>query len=153
MLIPFSLYLLCCLCVDSEYIETALLAQRLGQTPIIIIEKLYEIDIVIDASKKLQIKPVIGVRAKLTTQGTGRWGGSTGDHAKFGLSAAEIMEGMCLLLALWHSLCVCFSTLTAFSCVAVLLLCVCSCEASEERGSVAVAAAAALPYRQSDQSH
>ncbi len=77
---------------DSEYIETALLAQRLGQTPIIIIEKLYEIDIVIEASKKLQIKPVVGVRAKLTTQGIGRWGGSTGDHAKFGLSAAEIME-------------------------------------------------------------
>jgi arginine decarboxylase len=101
----------------------------LGQTPIIIIEKLYEINIVIEASKKLEIKPVVGVRAKLTTQGIvrtpphhttrtpplavpllplpfvlkpcwcfrsynvqGRWGGSTGDHAKFGLSAAEIME-------------------------------------------------------------
>lgn len=77
---------------DSEYIETALLAKSLGQNPIIIIEKLYEIDIVIEASKKLKITPVVGVRAKLTTMGMGRWGGSTGDHAKFGLSAAEIVE-------------------------------------------------------------
>jgi arginine decarboxylase len=77
---------------DSEYVETAMLSQRLGQIPIIIIEKLYEIDLVVQAAQKLKIKPIVGVRAKLSTQGTGRWGGSTGDHAKFGLSSAEIME-------------------------------------------------------------
>lgn len=76
---------------DSEYIETALLAQRLGQTPIVVIEKLNEVDLVIQASKKLGIKPLVGVRAKLTARGIGRWGDSAGDRAKFGLSAAEIM--------------------------------------------------------------
>jgi hypothetical protein len=45
------------------------LAQRLGKTPIIIIEKLYEIDLVLQAAKKLNIKPIIGVRAKLHSQG------------------------------------------------------------------------------------
>ncbi|MFP5502976.1 MAG: biosynthetic arginine decarboxylase, partial [Candidatus Sericytochromatia bacterium] len=77
---------------DSEYIETALLAQRLGQTPIIVIEKLNEIQLVLQAAKKLGIKPLIGVRAKLTARGIGRWGDSAGDRAKFGLTAAEIMD-------------------------------------------------------------
>ncbi len=76
---------------DAEYLETALLAQRLGQTPIVIIEKLHEIDMVIEASKKLGIRPIVGARSKLSSRGIGRWGGSTGDKAKFGLSAADIM--------------------------------------------------------------
>ncbi|HEY9723177.1 MAG TPA: biosynthetic arginine decarboxylase [Oscillatoriaceae cyanobacterium] len=77
---------------DSEYIETALLAQRLGLTPIIVLEKQNELQLVLQAAKKLGIKPLVGVRAKLTARGIGRWGDSAGDRAKFGLSAAEIME-------------------------------------------------------------
>ncbi|MEB3196748.1 MAG: biosynthetic arginine decarboxylase [Candidatus Sericytochromatia bacterium] len=77
---------------DSEYIETALLAQRLGLTTIVVIEKLNEVHLVLAAAKKLGIKPLVGVRAKLAARGIGRWGDSVGDRAKFGLSAAEIME-------------------------------------------------------------
>ncbi|GAB1537747.1 hypothetical protein NUACC21_04010 [Scytonema sp. NUACC21] len=71
---------------DREYIETAMLAQRLGQTPIIVLEQIEEVDLVIEVSRQLGIKPIVGVRAKLSTQGMGRWGGSTGDRAKFGLT-------------------------------------------------------------------
>lgn len=77
---------------DSEYVETALLAQQLGQTPIIVIEKLHELSLVIQASKKLHIKPIVGVRAKLSTRGVGRWCHSSGDHAKFGLGASDIVD-------------------------------------------------------------
>ena len=77
---------------DSDYVETALLAQQLGNKAIIIIEKLHEIDIVLAASKKLDIKPLVGVRARLSSRGNGRWGDSTGDRAKFGLSCSDIME-------------------------------------------------------------
>lgn len=77
---------------DREYIETAMLAQRLGKTPIIVIEQLEEVDLLIAASQKLEIKPVVGVRVKLSTKGMGRWAGSTGDRAKFGLSVPEIIE-------------------------------------------------------------
>jgi arginine decarboxylase len=76
---------------DSDYLETALLAQRLGQTPIIIIEKLHEIDLVLTASKKLGIRPIVGARAKLSARGIGRWSDSSGVKSKFGLSAADIM--------------------------------------------------------------
>ncbi len=76
---------------DSEYVETAMLAQRLGQTPIIVIEQLEETQMVIEASRKLGIKPILGVRGKLSSKGIGRWGGSAGDRAKFGLNMPEII--------------------------------------------------------------
>ncbi|NEQ22586.1 MAG: biosynthetic arginine decarboxylase, partial [Microcoleus sp. SIO2G3] len=76
---------------DREYIETALLATRIGHKPIIVIEQLEEVQLVIDATRQLGIEPVVGVRAKLSTKGTGRWGDSTGDRAKFGLTIPEIL--------------------------------------------------------------
>jgi arginine decarboxylase len=79
---------------DQEYIETALLAKKLGHKVIIIIEQLEELNIVIEIRKKLQIEPIIGMRAKLSTKGIGRWGGSTGDRAKFGLTVPEILQGV-----------------------------------------------------------
>jgi arginine decarboxylase len=77
---------------DREYIETALLAMHLGQQPIIVIEQLEELYLTLEISKQLNIKPILGVRAKLNSRGTGRWGNSTGDRAKFGLTIPEILQ-------------------------------------------------------------
>ncbi|MEM6427140.1 MAG: biosynthetic arginine decarboxylase [Cyanobacteria bacterium P01_D01_bin.128] len=79
---------------DQEYIETAMLSQRLGQTPIIVIEQLQELELAIAASRRLNIRPILGIRAKLTAKGTGRWGGSAGDRAKFGLTVLEILTAV-----------------------------------------------------------
>ena len=77
---------------DREYIETALLATKLGQKPIIIIEQPQELNLVLTVSRELKIEPVLGVRAKLDTKGIGRWSDSTGKRAKFGLTIAEILR-------------------------------------------------------------
>lgn len=77
---------------DREYIETALLATRLGQKPLIVLEQLEEVQLVIECSRQLGIEPLLGVRAKLSTKGTGRWGDSAGDRAKFGLTIPEILS-------------------------------------------------------------
>ncbi|GGA33619.1 biosynthetic arginine decarboxylase [Okeania sp. KiyG1] len=77
---------------DREYIETAMLAQGLGKKTIIVIEQLEEVQLVIEASRKLNIKPAVGVRVKLSTKGIGRWAGTTGDRAKFGLGIPEIIQ-------------------------------------------------------------
>ncbi|HEY9610328.1 biosynthetic arginine decarboxylase [Allocoleopsis sp.] len=77
---------------DREYIETALLAIRIGHKPVIVLEQLEEVPLVIEAAHRLGIEPVLGVRAKLSTKGTGRWGESTGDRAKFGLTLPEILS-------------------------------------------------------------
>ncbi|MBJ7899045.1 MAG: biosynthetic arginine decarboxylase [Cyanobacteria bacterium RI_101] len=77
---------------DREYIETALLARRLGHRPIIVLEQVSEVILAIEISQNLGIKPILGVRAKLSTQGVGRWGVSTGDRAKFGLTIPEMLR-------------------------------------------------------------
>jgi arginine decarboxylase len=76
---------------DREYIETAILAQKLDQTPIIVLEQIEEVEIAIAAAQALGIKPNLGVRAKLNAKGIGRWGVSSGDRAKFGLTIPEII--------------------------------------------------------------
>jgi len=77
---------------DRAYIETALLAQRLNKKVIVVLERLEEVDVAIQAAKDLGIRPILGVRAKLSSKGVGRWAKSAGDRAKFGLSTAEIVQ-------------------------------------------------------------
>jgi len=89
---PSEALLICNGYKDREYIEIALLATKLGLKPIIVIEQIEELYLIIETSKKLGIEPIVGVRAKLTSKGSGRWGGSTGDRAKFGLTIPEIIE-------------------------------------------------------------
>ena len=77
---------------DLTYIETALVAQKFDKTVIIVLERFEELGLVLDAARRLGIPPVIGVRAKLTAKGIGRWANSAGDRAKFGLTTAEIVQ-------------------------------------------------------------
>jgi len=76
---------------DVEYIETALLAQRLGRYSIIVIDRFRELELVIQAAERLGIRPHIGVRAKLSARGAGKWAESTGDRSKFGLTSTELL--------------------------------------------------------------
>ena len=77
---------------DSKYIETALVAQKFDKTVIIVLERIEELELVLHASEKLGISPLLGVRAKLTAKGVGRWADSAGERAKFGLTTAEIVQ-------------------------------------------------------------
>jgi arginine decarboxylase len=77
---------------DRAFIETALLAQKLGRRVIITMDRLAELETILIAARDLDIRPVIGVRARLSTKGAGKWVESTGDRSKFGLTTAEIVE-------------------------------------------------------------
>ena len=79
---------------DQEFVETSLLAQKLGRNTIIVIDRFSELEIVIRASKTLNIKPRIGFRAKLETKGAGKWVESSGGKSKFGLTTAEMVRGI-----------------------------------------------------------
>ena len=79
---------------DRAYVETALLAQRLGRTPIIVVDRFREIDLIVKTARELGIRPHLGLRARLSTKGAGKWVESTGDRSKFGLAAAEIVEAV-----------------------------------------------------------
>jgi arginine decarboxylase len=95
---------------DKAYIETALLAQKLGRKVVITLDRMAEIDTILAASRELDIRPVIGMRARLVTKGAGKWVESTGDRSKFGLTTSEMVatverlraEGMLDCLQLLH---------------------------------------------------
>ncbi|MGE9293949.1 MAG: biosynthetic arginine decarboxylase, partial [Puniceicoccales bacterium] len=77
---------------DPDYIRLAMLGTRLGKKVVIVIEQPSEADMIIQVAKEMQVTPIIGLRLKLSTTGEGRWSTSSGDHAKFGLSAPEIVS-------------------------------------------------------------
>ncbi|MEO1368557.1 MAG: biosynthetic arginine decarboxylase, partial [Acidobacteriota bacterium] len=77
---------------DEEYVETALLASRLGPKVILVAEKPAELRLIADVARRTGIRPVLGVRARLSTRGAGHWEASGGDRSKFGLGARELLE-------------------------------------------------------------
>ena len=79
---------------DEEYLRLALLGRKLGRKIIVVIEKLSELPMVLRLGDELGVKPWIGLRSKLTTKGTGKWESSSGDFAKFGLTAPELIRAV-----------------------------------------------------------
>lgn len=77
---------------DRRYIETALHAQRLGREVVIVVEKRSEVETILAVAEEMGVDPKLGIRAKLSSPGQGRWKASAGDRAKFGLSALGIIE-------------------------------------------------------------
>src|SRR5262249_33647097 len=84
---------------DEEYIETALMASKLGRTVLIVVEKFSELSLIAETAKKMGVRPRIGIRVKLATKGAGRWEASGGDRSKFGLSTREVVEAISFLRA------------------------------------------------------
>jgi len=77
---------------DEEFIELALLAQKMGKRIYIVAEKLNELKLINAVAKRLKVRPNIGVRIKLAAAGSGKWEESGGDQSKFGLNASELLE-------------------------------------------------------------
>ncbi|MHC9510366.1 biosynthetic arginine decarboxylase [Kangiella sp. M94] len=77
---------------DREYIRTALIGTQLGHKVYIVVEKLTELQLVLEEAESMGVKPTIGVRARLASKGESKWQTSGGDHSKFGLSASQILR-------------------------------------------------------------
>jgi arginine decarboxylase len=77
---------------DDSYIEAVTLATKLGRTIIPVVENYEELPLILKHAEKYQIRPRIGVRVKLVTEGSGKWRDSTGEKSKFGLFITEILE-------------------------------------------------------------
>nr|XP_061812023.1 biosynthetic arginine decarboxylase-like [Nerophis lumbriciformis] len=82
---------------DEEYIETALLASRLGPRVILVLEKPSELPLILQAAERTGVAPRIGIRARLAARGSGHWQASGGERSKFGLGAREMVEAVELL--------------------------------------------------------
>ena len=79
---------------DAEFIEMAMLAQKIGRNVIPVVEKYTELGLILKYAEKVGVRPQIGMRVKLAARGGGRWQGSGGYRSKFGLTVAEVLRGL-----------------------------------------------------------
>jgi arginine decarboxylase len=82
---------------DEEFLRLALLGRKVGRKVIVVIEKLSELPQLLRLAEEMGVEPMIGLRSKLTTRGTGKWEGSSGDFAKFGLTVPELIQAVKIL--------------------------------------------------------
>jgi arginine decarboxylase len=79
---------------DAEFIETAMLAHKIGRFIIPVVEKYTELELILEYAEKIGVRPNIGMRVKLAARGSGRWQSSGGYRSKFGLTVSEILRGL-----------------------------------------------------------
>jgi len=79
---------------DRAYIRMALTGRKLGKKVILVAEKISEVALIVKIAEEMGVEPWIGLRVRLLAKGAGKWATSGGEHAKFGLSTAEILEAM-----------------------------------------------------------
>ncbi|MEW6427494.1 MAG: biosynthetic arginine decarboxylase [Thermodesulfobacteriota bacterium] len=97
---------------DTQYVRMALIGAKLGKRVILVIEKLEEVRLIIKLARELKVTPMVGVRIRLASKGSGKWETSSGEDSKFGLTTSEILEvsellrsadlGDCLKLVHFH---------------------------------------------------
>ncbi|OFY67619.1 MAG: arginine decarboxylase [Bacteroidetes bacterium RBG_13_43_22] len=79
---------------DEDYIELALLAQKMGKRIFLVVEKPNELKLIASIAKRLKVKPNLGIRIKLASVGSGKWEDSGGDNSKFGLTSSELLDAI-----------------------------------------------------------
>lgn len=79
---------------DEDYVELALLAQKMGRRIYLVVEKLNELELILEVAHRINVIPNIGIRIKLTSAGSGKWEESGGDVSKFGLNSSELLEAL-----------------------------------------------------------
>ena len=77
---------------DAEFIEMAMLAQKLGRRVIPVVEKVSELGLILEVAERVGVRPNIGMRVKLASRGAGRWQSSGGYRSKFGLTVSEVLQ-------------------------------------------------------------
>src|SRR5436305_7838811 len=82
---------------DERYIRMAMLGRKLDKKVIVVAEKLSEIRTIVRIAAEMNVEPWIGMRVRLLSKGAGKWATSGGEHAKFGLSTAEILQAIEIL--------------------------------------------------------
>jgi len=77
---------------DEEFIDLGLSARKLGINCIFVIETVHEVGLILKRAEALGVRPVLGVRMKLSSSGGGHWKESGGDRSVFGLNTHQVMQ-------------------------------------------------------------
>jgi len=76
---------------DVSVMKLALMGVKLGKRVLIVIEKLSEVHLVVQVAREMSVTPLLGIRCKLNSKGSGKWESSGGELAKFGLTTPEML--------------------------------------------------------------
>jgi arginine decarboxylase len=82
---------------DEDYLKLALLGLKMGRNMIVVVEKFSELTALLRLSEEMKIKPMVGLRGRMSVKGRGKWAGSSGERAKFGLTTPELINAVNLL--------------------------------------------------------
>jgi len=85
-------YLICNGYKDEEFIDLGLCALKMGLRCVFVIEMPSELELILERSKVLGVKPILGIRMKLSTQASGHWTESGGERSVFGLNTAQVID-------------------------------------------------------------
>ena len=77
---------------DEEFIDLGLHALSMGFNVIFVLEMPGELEVILEEAKRMNIRPQIGVRVKLSTKASGHWSESGGERSAFGLTSAQIVD-------------------------------------------------------------
>lgn len=79
---------------DREFIETVVLATKLGRKIIPVVERYSDVELIVDLAKEHDTRPLIGLRLKPSARGVGKWASSAGVRSKFGLTASQAVRAV-----------------------------------------------------------
>ncbi len=82
---------------DELYLRLAMLAGKLGRRAVIVVEDIHDLKMALQLARTLDLKPPLGLRAKLSTRGSGKWEDSGGEFAKFGMSTLDLVQALALI--------------------------------------------------------
>ncbi|MES9942052.1 MAG: biosynthetic arginine decarboxylase [Candidatus Thiodiazotropha sp. 6PLUC2] len=79
---------------DQEFVDLAMIGIKMGKQVFVVVEKLNELELILDAAERLNVEPLIGLRCRMATTSNGMWQDSGGDNSKFGLSPSELLQAV-----------------------------------------------------------
>ncbi|HUG43259.1 MAG TPA: biosynthetic arginine decarboxylase, partial [Acidobacteriota bacterium] len=82
---------------DPTYVRMALIGRKLDKKVVLVVEKISEIELIVEMAKEMKVVPLVGIRLRLSTKGAGKWATSGGESSKFGLSTSELLQAVEIL--------------------------------------------------------
>jgi arginine decarboxylase (EC 4.1.1.19) len=84
---------------DRAYIRRALIGARLGHPVYLVVEKLSELPLLLEAAEELGVAPLVGLRVRLSAHFSSTQQNTGGEKSKFGLTPPQVLEALEMLRA------------------------------------------------------
>ena len=77
---------------DEEFLDLGLYAVKMGFACFFVLEMGQELELLLERSAALGVRPLIGIRVKLSTKAGGHWTDSAGDRGIFGMTSKQVVD-------------------------------------------------------------